>query len=150
MLTTGAWLAQLIRTEQERLITETVEAVRATVPSYDALPTAQLRVIFTQAYTVFALNLETDDMGPWETYFQGALAARQRAGIAPAGMISTIAIVQQQVLALAERHSTTNPIRIVEARSILRATANRLRMLISKLNLAHLTGTSSAADPAAS
>jgi hypothetical protein len=73
--------------------------------------------------------------------------ARRQAGISAAGIIETIALVQQQVLALAERHLAADPVRIVEARSLLRATANRIRMLVSKLNLAHLTG--NPADPAA-
>ena len=144
---TGAWLAQLIRSEQESLIVATVAVVRATVPEYNRLADAELRTIFDQAYTVFAHSLETDDLAPWRSYFQAALAARARAGIAPAGIIPTIEIVQKQVLALAERRLPADSAAIAVSRSILRGWANRIRLLISELNLAQLTGTLPPADP---
>ena len=146
---TGTWIAQLIRAEEESLITATIAVVRANVPDYLALPDAAIRTIFAQVYTVFARSLETDDMAPWRSYFQAVLAARQRAGITPAAVIATVAIVQEQVLALAERHLPPDPTRAAEARSILRRTANWIRLLISELNLAQLTGQPPPADPAA-
>lgn len=136
---TGVWIAQLIRTEQEPLINETVIIVRANIPEYNALTDDQLRAIFDQAYIVFIRSLETDDMGPWRTYFQAALAARRQVGIMPAEMIATIEIVQKRVLNLAMLHAPPNSPRVAESRSLLRATANRIRMIVSELNLAQLT-----------
>ncbi len=137
--TTGAWLAQLIRDDQEALIVETVTIVRANVPEYNTLPDTQLRAIFEQAYAVFARALETDDFGPWRTYFQAILAARRQVGIMPAEIIATIEIVQKRVLNLSAHHAPPNSVRLAESRSILRATANRIRMMVSELNLAQLT-----------
>jgi hypothetical protein len=136
---TGVWLAQLILAEQTELSTETIAIVRANVPEYNALSDDQLRAIFDQVYIVFTRALETDDIGPWRTYFQAALAARRQVGIMPAEMIATIEIVQKRVLNLAMRHAPPNSSRVTESRSILRATANRIRMIISELNLAYLT-----------
>jgi hypothetical protein len=140
---TGPWIAGLIRAEQDALITTTIARVRAAVPDYQALPDAALATIFAQVYTVFAQSLDTDDMAPWRAYFQAAFAARRQAGIPPAAIIATIALVQEQVLTLAERHLPPNdPARAAEARSRLRATAHRIRMYISELNLAHVTNRS--------
>jgi hypothetical protein len=133
---TGPWIAQLIRTEYESLVAATVAAVRATVPEYAALPDIQIETIFGQVYKVFARSLETDDMAPWREYFQAALAQRARADITPAQIIATVAIVQEQVVILADR---TDPTQAAAVRSIARSTANRLRLLVSELNLAALT-----------
>lgn len=143
----SAWLAQLIRSEQESLIQATVAVVRATVPEYDQLPDVALRAIFGQAYTVFAISLETDDLTPWRNYLQVALVERARVGIAPAGMIPTIEIVQLQVLALAERQQAADRTTISASRSILRSWANRIRLLIGELNLAQINSPPPPADP---
>lgn len=145
--TTGAWLAQLIRAEQAQLNTETIAIVRATVPEYNALSDDQLRTVFDQVYVVFARALETDDFGPWRTYFQAILAARRQVGIMPAEIIATIEIVQKRVLNLSAHHAPPNSIRLAESRSILRATANRIRMMVSELNLAQLTNPPPSSDP---
>ena len=144
---TGAWIAQLIRAEQAQLSTETITIVRANVPEYNALTDDQLRAVFDQVYTVFARALETDDFGPWRSYFQAILAARRQAGIMPAGVIATVEIVQKQVLNLAARHAPAKSTRLAESRSLLRATANRIRMMVSELNLAQLTNPPPATDP---
>lgn len=138
-MTTGAWIAQLIRTDHEHLVTTTAGIVRARVPEYAPLPEAAVRGIFAQAYTVFAQSLETDDMAPWRAYFQAALAARARAGISPAGIIATVGLVQEQVQALAERQPNIDSVRAAEIRSLLRSSANRIRLVISELHLARLT-----------
>ncbi len=143
----GAWLAQLIRSEQDSLILATTTAVGATVPEYNRLSDAELRAIFEQAYTVFAQSLETEDLTPWRNYLQEALVARARAGIGAAGMIPTIEIVQLQVLALAERQQAADRTTIAAGRSILRSWANRIRLLVSELNLAQVTGTLPPAHP---
>ena len=52
----------------------------------------------------------------------------------------TVEIVQRQVQLLGERHLAADPGAAAELRSILRATANRIRMIISELNLAQLLG----------
>jgi hypothetical protein len=137
---TGPWIAHLIRAEQDALITTTIARVRAAVPDYQALPDAAMQTIFAQVYTVFAQSLETDDMAPWRAYFQAAFAARRQAGIAPAAIIATVALVQEQVLALAERHMPPDPARAAEVRSRLRSTPNWIRMFISELNIAQVTG----------
>ena len=138
----GVWLAELIRAEQASLISTTVPLIRAEVPSYARLPDTALQTIFTQVYGVFARSLESDDMGPWRSYFQAALAARAQAGITPAEIIATIGLVQGRVLALAEQQLSNDPTSLAVVRSILRATANRIRMVVSELHLAELTNPS--------
>lgn len=146
-MTTGAWIAELIRTHQEALVSATAEVVRARVPEYAPLPEVAVRGIFTQAYTVFAQSLEADDMAPWRAYFQAALGARARAGVTPAGIIATVALVQEQVQALAAHQPNLDSVRTAEIRSLLRSSANRIRLVVSELHLARLT--ESPSDPPA-
>jgi hypothetical protein len=137
-MTTGAWIADLIRTHQDSLVSTTAEIVRARVPEYAPLPEAAVRGIFAQAYAVFAQSLEADDIGPWRTYFQGVLGARARAGVSPAAVIATVGLVQEQVQVLAESQPNLDSVRTAEIRSILRGQANRIRLIVSELQLARL------------
>jgi hypothetical protein len=137
-MTTGAWIAELIRSHQDQLVSATAAMVRARVPEYAPLPDAVVRGIFTQAYTVFAQSLETDDMAPWRAYFQAALGARARAGVTAAGIIATVGLVQEQTLALAESQPNLDSVRTAEIRSLLRSQANRIRLIVSELQLARL------------
>ncbi len=142
----GLWLAELIQTHLDDLAAHLGAAARRQIPFYQELDPATVQRLFVALYQVLAQTFAAGDVNLIRAYLTQVTGDRIRDGASAAAFIQLVTISDAYLSSLIARASADNPQHAADALRYHEAMNNRIRLILSEINL-HLLARPSPPTP---
>ncbi|HMA33034.1 MAG TPA: hypothetical protein VKY74_01035 [Chloroflexia bacterium] len=134
----NAWLTELIRAHQAEMAASIAARARQRIPLYAGMPPSQVQAIFERVYQVMAQSLASGDLTVMRAFMQQAIVERLQAGAPAPDLIALIPSLGDEVRAVVDRESATDPRQTAQALRQLQTLISNMRMIVSEINLSLL------------